>query len=1067
MQNLHRHTSYSNIMTPDSVASNEDYAKRALELGHKTISSVEHGFQGYYFETYELAKKYELKPIIGAEAYWVKDRFEKERSNHHILLLAKSNYGRESINDILSEANISGYYFKPRVDLSLLLSLPKNDVVVTSACVAFDGYEDVDDIILQLHDHFEDNFYLEMQYHNTEKQKIWNKHLLDLSKEYHIDIIAGLDSHYIYPEESRIREDLLVAKNIRYEEEEGWYMDYPSNEEIAKRFQNQGILTNDEIKRAMDNTDISLEFCDYDNVKIFTKDIKLPTLYSNETKEQKDKRYSRLITKKFKEYMKNVPESEYQKYYDGVKAEVQTYKDTGMADYPLLDYAIVKDAVEHGGLITDSGRGSASGFFTNTLCGFSKVDRFKSAIKLYPERFISTTRILETKSLPDIDLNVGTVSIFEDAQKRVLGEEHVAPMIAFGTLKKKSAFKLYARAKNMDFELANEISQQISKYDEAVKLAEDDEKDEINIYDYVNEEYKEYLEESEKYWGVISDKKKAPSAYLLYQGNIRREIGLIKCKSESTKKEYITCVIDGAIAENYKFLKNDILKVDVVLLIDEVFKRIGIEHFDVNTLINKVTDDKEVWNLYSNGYTVGLNQVERDGSRHKCMRYKPTNISELSAFIAAIRPGFKSMYNKFESRENFSWGIDVLDNLIRTEELPVSFLFFQEQVMSVLNYAGFPMDQCYGIIKAIAKKHPEKVLPLKEQFIVGFKEKIIEDEKIDEQTAQGYTDRVWQIISDNCGYGFNSAHAYCMALDSLYQAWQKAHYPFEFYEVLLQHYTDKGNKDKVVLLENEMKKAFGIRVGTARFGQDNRMFLSDKENYQIIPSLSSIKNIGSSVADNLYNIKDNSYESFIDLLIDIKEKTSITSKQLNILTKLNYFEKYGEINCLLKQIELFGNIYGKKQFKLDKLEELGIPAYIVERNAKKITAKTAKDFDSVELLKDVCNNTKYPKTTIRDIILNEKEYLGYIQTTFDVDRSYYCCTAVAEYNKKLVTLHRLCDGEVIKIKIRAKGMDLIKENDVVKIYEITEEKKWGKDENGEWYRKEETEPILKKYAFCC
>lgn len=237
--------------------------------------------------------------------------------------------------------------------------------------------------------------------------------------------------------------------------------------------------------------------------------------------------------------------------------EVQTYKDTGMVDYPLLDYAIVKDAVAHGGLITDSGRGSSVGYLTNTLCGFSKVDRFKSAIKIYPERFISTTRILESKSLPDIDINVGTPEIFEEAQKRVLGERHVAPMIAFGTFKKKSAFKLFARAKGMDADLANTISEQIGKYDEALKYAEDDEKDDINLYDYVDEQYHEYLEQSKPYLGIVSDKKKAPCSYLLYQGDIRKEIGLIKCKSESTKKEYITCVIDGAIAENYKFLKND------------------------------------------------------------------------------------------------------------------------------------------------------------------------------------------------------------------------------------------------------------------------------------------------------------------------------------------------------------------------------------------------------------------------------------------------------------------------------------------------------------------------------
>ena len=186
------------------------------------------------------------------------------------------------------------------------------------------------------------------------------------------------------------------------------------------------------------------------------------------------------------------------------------------------------------------------------------------------------------------------------------------------------------------------------------------------------------------------------------------------------------------------------------------------------------------------------------------------------------------MYNKFEQRVDFKWGIPSLDNLLRTKELPVSFLFFQEQVMSVLNYAGFPMDECYGIIKAIAKKHPEKVKPLKEKFIVGFKNKLIETENLSDDVAQKNAERVWVIINDNCGYGFNSSHAFCMALDSLYQAWQKANYPYEFYEVLLQHYSEKGNKEKVAALKKEMKTAFGIVSGSFKFGKDNRTFVSDK-----------------------------------------------------------------------------------------------------------------------------------------------------------------------------------------------------------------------------------------------
>ena len=1049
MQNYHRHSSYSNILTTaDSAALNEEYAKRAVEVGHKIISSVEHGWQGYYYETYELAHKYGLKCVIGAEAYWVKDRqkeyligvdektgeekYSLDRSNNHIILLAKNNNGRECINDILSEASLTGFYRRPRVDLELLMSLPKDDVFVTSACIAFDGYTDIDDIIFQFAEHFGSNFMLEVQNHNTARQKIWNRHLADLARENGIELIAGLDSHYIYPDDSVLRDDLLASRGTHYDDEYGWYMDYPDNITAVQRFVEQDVLSMDEIKRAMSNTDVTLEFEDYDTVKVFQKDIKLPTLYPDKTTKEKNEIYKHLIDVKLDDYLKNIPVIEHQKYKDAVAMEVQTYIDTGMVDYPLLDYEIVKDAVAHGGLITDSGRGSAVGYLTNSLCGFSSVDRLRADIKLYPERFISTTRILETHSLPDIDLNVGNVSVFKESQERVLGETHAVPMIAFGTLKKKAAFKLYAKSQGIDFGIANIISGQISEYDEAVKNADDEDKDDINIFDYVDEKYKKYIEQSRKYWGVISDKKQAPSAYLLYQGDIRREIGLIKCKAESTGKEVITCVVDGAIAENYKFLKNDILKVDVVLLIDKVFKRIGIEHFDVNTLIDKIKDDQSVWSIYANGYTIGVNQVEKEGSKQKCRKYKPHNVSELAAFVAAIRPGFKSMYKRFENREDFSWGIPALDNLLRTEQLPVSFLFFQEQVMAVLNYAGFPMDECYGIIKAIAKKHPEKVKPLKSKFIDGFRNKLINNEHLQPDEAQDNAEKVWIIVNDNCGYSFNSSHAYCMALDSLYQAWQKAHYPYEFYETLLQFYTDKGKKDKVQQLKGEMQRAFEIQEGTYDFGSDNRKFTADKEHHCIYPALSSIKQMNTVISEELYNLRNNKYSNIIDLLIDIKENTSVKSGQLNILIRMGYFNRFGTIVDVWnfageekdgdkKKKSLFAQLYGKKNILKSKAEGLGVAYEICEKFAVKITDKSFLGVDTSAMLKYLWNNrTKKPDNPY-DLIYYQKEYLGYIQYINEEVSWRYCCVTQLDtrYSPKF-SAYCLQNGNSLFMKIHKK-----------------------------------------------
>ena len=1078
MQNYHRHSSYSNIFTIDSPASNEDYAKRAVELGHKIISSVEHGFQGYYYETFELAQKYGLKMIFGTEAYWVLDRHTDDKSNCHIIILAKNETGRRAINAMLSTANEDGYYFKPRVDMELLLNLPANDVFITTACVAFWKYEkQTYDIVKQLHDHFGDNMMLEIQYHNTDMQRTINEYIKYLSNELNIKMIVGLDSHYIYPEEEQDRQYLLDSKNMHYEDEDGWYMDYPDDETVIQRFLDQRVFSIEEIKEAMDNTDILLTFDDL----YFNKNIKLPTLYPDKTEEEKNKIYEDLIHTELEKYLQeNVPEERWQEYRDSVEMEIKTYENTHMVDYPLLDYEIVKLAKSRGGLITNTGRGSGVGYFTNTLCGFSKVDRFTSPIKLYPERFISESRILETHSLPDLDLNLGNPEVFEQAQKDILGEDHAYPMISFGTAKKKSAFKMYARSQNMDFDLQNIISRQIENYELAVKEADDDEKDDINIYDFIDEQYHEYITQSQKYWGIITDKKKAPCGYLLYSGSIREEIGLIKCKSETTNKEYMTTVVDGAVAENYKFLKNDLLKVDVVLLIDKIYNRIGMQHHSVNQLMELVESDKKVWDLYANGYTQGLNQVEKQGTTNKMKHYKAHNVSEMTAFVAAIRPGFKSMYQKFADREQFEYGIKAFDDLIQTPQFPYSYVIYQEQCMNTLNYAGFPMDECYGIIKAIAKKHPEKVRPLKARFIEGFKHRVQEDDGANEDEALQMAEKVWQIISDNSNYSFNSSHALCVCLDSLYNAWQKANYPYEFYEVLLQHFSDKGKKDKVALLKQEMTEAFGIQEGEYVWGADNRRFIADKSKGVIYPALNSIKSFSVDCAEALYDASSYMCCDFIEVLQTLKNYPSVNEGKIETLIKLDYFKEYGKSGKLMKISDLFSVLYGKKQFKKADIEngnivllkkrvesienedgtkkklpptKVLIPVEMLQKTCKKETEKMFVFDDTLSLLYAIAETYEDKDLPLKIRIQTQLDYLGYITYKNPKLKTYYYVTEVNTKYAPVLQCYNLADGttETFKMYTKQFAEYPIPEKSIIQIVETKQKprmRKVGEDSEG-------------------
>ena len=765
-QNYHRHSHYTNPRIPDSVTTNEDYAKRAVELGQTILSSCEHGWQGNYAECYELAKANGLKLLFATEAYWVKDRLEKDKTNCHIFLAAKNERGRQALNDVLSEANISGFYNRPRLDLPLLLSLPPDDVWCTSACIAGWLYEDADALWKQLADHFGKNFFLEVQYHNTEPQAELNRHILELSKAWDVPIIMGCDSHYIALPDAQNRTDYLVSKNITYPEEEGWYLDMPDGDEAYQRFARQGVLSHDEILAAVGNTNVFAEVEDYDS-PIFNTDIKMPSMYPDWTQEQKDAEYKRLVLSGWDTYKPEVPKDQWPHYEEEIAKEMQVVIDTKMADYFILNYHVIKRGKENGGWLTRTGRGSCVSFITNKLLGFTEVDRIAAPVHMYPERFMTTERILQANSCPDIDFNVADATPFAKAQQEVLGEDHAYPMLAYGTMLTSAAWKLYAKAQDIPFEIANEVSNQIKRYELAVKHADEDEKDDIDVYDYISPQYRDVFEGSKGYRGIVSSWSIAPCAYLLYAGSIRKEIGLVRIKDN------LCCCMDGHWAERNHFLKNDQLTVKVWDLIYRIFHRLGTEPPSVTELLKWCELDDKPWDLYKRGATLCLNQVEKKGTSARVAKYQPRNISELAAFIAAIRPGFASMFSTFASRVPFSYGVKAFDDLIQTKEMPNSYVLYQEQEMQALHYAGIPMSECYTAIKNIAKKRKEKVFAYKDVFKKGFTKAIVEDEGKTEEDADELTNKLWQIIEDSASYIFN-----CISGDTRIQRGTKGKYSF-------------------------------------------------------------------------------------------------------------------------------------------------------------------------------------------------------------------------------------------------------------------------------------------------
>lgn len=359
--NYHSHRDTSNPTIADSPVTVMDYIERAKELGHTAISCVEHGVAYVWERTYLACEKHNMKFIYGVEGYIL----HTDDKVYHIILLAKNKTGMEDINELISEACISNFKNRrPRITLeSLAQYVNPENVVCTTACTFGILNESTLELFEGLRKFFKDNFFLEVQPHNTDKQIQMNLIAKKLSEKYNIKLIGGNDSHYIYPHQKEEREDLIYSKRkIRYDDDDeaGWYMDYPDYDTMFQRFMDQGIWTEQEVFDLIERTNM---VDDWDDI-VICKDLRVPTLYPELTPEERKKKFAHLIDKKWDEYKeKNVPAERRDEYIREIITEMKEWFNCDMEDYALTVYEILVGGVKRGGVITTTGRGC---FVANT-----------------------------------------------------------------------------------------------------------------------------------------------------------------------------------------------------------------------------------------------------------------------------------------------------------------------------------------------------------------------------------------------------------------------------------------------------------------------------------------------------------------------------------------------------------------------------------------------------------------------------------------------------------------------------------------------------------------------------
>lgn len=1036
--NYHKHDHTSNVFSPDVNVKAEDYIRKCVEYGHTNYFTTNHGSFGDIFEARTLCNQYGIRCIAGIEGYIVPNPLEKDKSNYHIIVIPRTDVARKKMNYVSSHANIDGYYFKPRFFIEDLLALDPDDIFLTTACVAGLLKDEIayKEIFKPLAKHFGDHMMLEVQTHDHPLQKAVNVRAIKLHKAMGLPLIAANDSHYIGEEDRNERIEFLRGKHITYNDEDTFVLDFPTDETMFDRFQQQGVLSEDLIEDAIKNT---LIFDQCEEIQLDTS-IKMPTIYPDLTPAERVQELKRIVSAKFKEICKeeHIIGDEYQMYKDGIRYEMDIIEKTNdiahTADYFLFNTKNVDLAVnKYGGVLTRGGRGSCASFYINRILGMTQLDRFQIHLPIFPDRFMSVARCIENRSLPDIDFNCKEQEPFVEASKELLGEYGCYPMYAPGCMQLSEAFRNVCRSKGLDYDTYNEIAKDIESH------ADDP-------------EWADVIAEANRYVGTIVSASVHPCAHLLSDKDIRYEYGVYRFG------DHLCVMITSSEADEYKVLKNDYLIVSVWKLIDETFKKVGIPIISANQLLAEIKDDQRIWDLFKNGITCTLNQVDSDNGTRQAKEYGISSFEEGALITAAIRPSFDSWREQFLKHKEYSTGSEKLDAVL---DMTGHYILYQENLMQYFDWLGVTPSESIGLIKKISKKK------IKESDFTNLEDRLRKN-WIEKTGSEAMFDETWQMIQSCMAYGFCSAHAAATSLDMCYGAYLKVHYPYEYYTVCFDHYA--GDEERTKKLAKELEY-FGITLGNIKFGFSRAYHSFNKEEHTIYKGLTAIKYLSERVAEELYSLRSSDFKTFTDVLYAIDEQTSCDSRQLDILIKLNFFEQYGDINNLLAQVENFRALHAKKTLKVSDLDKFSLDLSLVKPYAEKITEKQIRVADMRGLITDMNTRENRHETSIVDRIRYENELLGYVSLTLPgVDDHHYYVTKIAGNTSRVATLYQLKTGKTEKYKIRKACFEKnpLEVGQIINAIEITVDKRWkcvvdpstGKKE---FERLDEDETLLTRY----
>lgn len=958
----------------DGAARVRPLVQEAVRQGMSAIAVTDHGNTFAAFDFYQAAKEAGIKPIIGIEAYVTPGTHRSDKARvrwgtpeqnsddvsgsgayTHMTLLSETTEGMHNLFRLSSTASLEGYYFKPRMDREVLQKYSAG-LIATTGCpsgevqtrLRLGQYDAARAAAAEFQDIFgKENYFAEIMDHGLDIERRVMSDLLKISKDLSIPLVGTNDLHYTHQHDAKSHAALLCVqsgstlddpKRFKFDGD-GYYVKTPA--EMRQIFRDH--------PEACDNTLLIAERCE---VEFNTSANYMPRfpVPDGETEESW--------------FVKEVEVGLQHRYPAGIpdKVRAQAEYETGVIvqmGFPGY-FLVVADFInwaKRNGIRVGPGRGSGAGSMAAYAMGITDLDPLQHGLIF--ERFLNPDRV----SMPDFDVD------FDDRRRGEViqyvtekyGDERVAQIVTYGTIKAKQALKDAGRVLGFPFSMGEKLTKAMPP----AVMGKD-----MPLEGMFDKDHPRFKEASE-FRALVETDAEAKTVFDTAVGleNLKRQWGVHAAGVIMSSEPLIDIIPimkreqDGQIVTQFDYpscealglIKMDFLGLRNLTIINDALDNIEANRGTKLVLEDLELDDQPAYELLSRGDTLGVFQLDGGPMRSLLRLMKPDNFEDISAVIALYRPGpmGANSHINYALRKTGQQDItpihpELAEPLADILDTSYGLIIYQEQVMAIAQrVAGFSLGQADILRRAMGKKKKSELDKQYEGFQGGMH-------------ANGYSDAavqmLWDILLPFSDYAFNKAHSAAYGLIAYWTAYLKAHYPAEYMAALLTSVGD--SKDKMAVYLNECRR-MGIRVLPPDVGQSIRYFAAVGEDIRF--GLGAVRNVGANVVDGIVSSRaDDSFVSFHDFLTKVPLHVA-NKRTIESLIKAGAFDSLGSSRRALMEIH----------------EDATEAAVEIKRKAA--TGAIGFDFDSLYDAAEEVAPVKVPERpewTKKDKLAFEREMLG-------------------------------------------------------------------------------------------